>query len=172
MPSWFFSLPDHNCVDQLPSLSYHRIFCISYRKCFPEIWVLEEHLTYFLGLDRKQALISRNPLCSRGHQKTHPQRAALSCPGTARHRPAPAELLLPCPLLSQPASATATISLLHAYSTVLAPFILHWTPQIPTKLVLLRRRAHRGKVSFVKDKFVQLEVSISPHLHWFGGLLS
>lgn len=112
VPSWLLSQLGHACVDQLPSLSYRSIFCSNYRKCFPEMCVLEEHLIYFLGLDRKQRhSVSRNPLCARGYQKIHLQAAARSCPGTARQWMAPAELLLPSALLSPPGIATAVISL-------------------------------------------------------------
>lgn len=175
VPSWLFSQLGHTCVDQLPSLSYRSIFCSNYRKCFPEMWVWEQHLIYFLGLDGKRRhSASRNLLCSGGHQKIHLQGTALSCPGAARQRTAPAELLLPRDLLPTWPGSAATVILAHAWFIVLAPFILPWTPKVSTKLVLL---FSGGELIFVtclsskKDEFVQHEVSISPDLHWSGGLL-
>lgn len=144
MFSWLLSQLGHACADQLPSLSYHSFFCSNYRKCFPEIDVLEEHLICFFSRLRpgNKDIWYHITHCVLG---VPPQDAPGSCypvlPGHSKAIKGPSRA---SPALCYPPIMTRLCYshnlLVHSYFIVLEPLILHCLPQLSTKLILFSKK--------------------------------
>lgn len=138
--------------------------------------VVEEHLIYFLGSDRKQRhSVSCSPLCSQGHPKVRLQAGILSCRGGSSGISAGQglhPLTLCCPLGSCLPTARWCCNSSHPMLIFLSEHLSDCTGHhnhLPTLL-----GPSQGFTCWAFWALLEGKAGLftcSPDPHWFGGLL-